>query len=175
RPAGGALDRRPIPRPGPLGPLGRPPGPWLPRAAAAWHCHRGRGRRGLGSPGPAGRRLGGLAVAARRARFLGRRLPVLARADRGEAGGPRRAVRPARAALAGPAGAGRGFHAALAGRRAPPGRGRDGSQWTIGDQVAWGERDPGSVLAAAPGPLAGQLRSLLAALPPVRLPGHLVP
>jgi uncharacterized protein (TIGR02569 family) len=66
------------------------------------------------------------------------------------------------------------FHAALAGRPAPPWLGRDGSQWTVGDQVAWGERDPGSVLAAAPGPLAGQLRSLLAALRPVHLPAQLI-
>ena len=70
--------------------------------------------------------------------------------------------------------ASRAFHAALAGRPAPPWLGRDGSQWTIGDQVAWGERDPGSVLAAAPGPLAGQLRSLLAALQPVHLPAQLI-
>jgi uncharacterized protein (TIGR02569 family) len=70
--------------------------------------------------------------------------------------------------------ASRAFHAALAGRPAPPWLGRDGSQWTIGDQVAWGERDPGSVLAAAAGPLAGQLRSLLAALRPVRLPAQLI-
>ena len=70
--------------------------------------------------------------------------------------------------------ASRAFHAALAGRPAPPWLGRDGSQWTVGDQVAWGERDPGSVLAAAPEPLAGQLRSLLAALRPVRLPAQLI-
>ena len=70
--------------------------------------------------------------------------------------------------------ASRAFHAALAGRPAPPWLGRDGSQWTVGDQVAWGERDPGSVLAAAPAPLARQLRSLLAALRPVRLPAQLI-
>ena len=70
--------------------------------------------------------------------------------------------------------ASRAFHAALAGRPVPPWLGRDGSQWTVGDQVAWGERDPGSVLAAAPGPLAAQLRSLLAALRPVRLPAQLI-
>jgi Phosphotransferase enzyme family len=70
--------------------------------------------------------------------------------------------------------ASRAFHAALAGRPAPPWLGRDGSQWTVGDQVAWAERDPGSVLAAAPGPLAAQLRSLLAALRPVRLPAQLI-
>ena len=70
--------------------------------------------------------------------------------------------------------ASRAFHAALAGRPAPPWLGRDGSEWTVGDQVAWGERDPGSVLAAAPGPLATQLRSLLTALRPVRLPAQLI-
>ena len=70
--------------------------------------------------------------------------------------------------------ASRAFHAALAGRPAPPWLGRDGSPWTAGDQVAWGERDPGSVLAAAPGSLGGQLRSLLAALRPVRLPSQLI-
>jgi hypothetical protein len=70
--------------------------------------------------------------------------------------------------------ASRAFHAALAGRPAPPWLGRDGSQWTVGDQVAWGERDPGSVLAAAPASLAGQLRSLLAGLRPVRLPAQLI-
>ena len=70
--------------------------------------------------------------------------------------------------------ASRAFHTALAGRPAPPWLGRDGSQWAVGDQVAWGERDPGSVLAAAPAPLAGQLRSLLAALRPVRLPAQLI-
>jgi hypothetical protein len=70
--------------------------------------------------------------------------------------------------------ASRAFHAALAGRAAPPWLGTDGSQWTTGDQVAWGERDPGSVLAGAPEPLAGQLRALLAALRPVRQPAQLI-
>ena len=70
--------------------------------------------------------------------------------------------------------ASRAFHAALAGRPAPSWLGRDGSPWTAGDQVAWGERDPGSVLATAPGSLGGQLRSLLAALRPVRLPSQLI-
>jgi hypothetical protein len=70
--------------------------------------------------------------------------------------------------------ASRAFHAALAGRLAPPWLGTDGSPWTTGDQVAWGERDPGSVLAEAPEPLAGQLRSLLAALRPVHLPAQLI-
>jgi prepilin-type processing-associated H-X9-DG protein len=40
--------------------------------------------------------------------------------------------------------------------------------------VAWGERDPASVLAAAPAPLNGQLRSLLAARRPVHLPAQLI-
>src|SRR6266702_284752 len=60
-------------------------------------------------------------------------------------------------------------------------------QWLRGEPASWagvspswpgliaaGERDPGTVLAAAPGPLAGQLRSLLAALRPVRLPAQLI-
>jgi uncharacterized protein (TIGR02569 family) len=70
--------------------------------------------------------------------------------------------------------ASRAFHAALAGWPAPPWLGTDDSQWTVGDQVAWGERDPESVLATAPAALNGQLRSLLAALRPVRLPAQLV-
>jgi len=70
--------------------------------------------------------------------------------------------------------ASRAFHAALAGRPAPSWLGTDGSQWTVGDQVAWGECDPAAVLAAAPAPLGGQLRSLLAALRPVHLPGQLI-
>lgn len=70
--------------------------------------------------------------------------------------------------------ASRAFHAALAGWPAPPWLGTDGSQWTVGDQVAWGERDPAGVLAAAPAPLDGQLRSLLAALRPVHLPDQLI-
>jgi Phosphotransferase enzyme family len=70
--------------------------------------------------------------------------------------------------------ASRAFHAALAGWPAPSWLGTDGSQWTVGDQVAWGERDPASVLAAAPAPLNGQLRSLLAARRPVPLPAQLI-
>jgi hypothetical protein len=68
----------------------------------------------------------------------------------------------------------RAFHAALAGWPAPSWLGTDGSQWTVGDQVAWGERDPASVLAAAAAPLNGQLRSLLAARRPVHLPAQLI-
>jgi hypothetical protein len=70
--------------------------------------------------------------------------------------------------------ASRAFHAALAGRPAPSWLGRDGSPWTVGDQVAWGERDPGRVLATAPRLLGGQLRSLLSAVRPVRLPRQLI-
>jgi hypothetical protein len=70
--------------------------------------------------------------------------------------------------------ASRAFHAALAGWPAPSWLGTDGSQWTVGDQVAWGERDPASVLAATPAPLNGQLRSLLAARRPVPLPAQLI-
>ena len=43
-----------------------------------------------------------------------------------------------------------------------------------GDQVAWGERDPGTLLGPAAGELAGQVRLLLAALRPVCLPSQLV-
>jgi hypothetical protein len=70
--------------------------------------------------------------------------------------------------------ASRAFHAALAGRAAPPWLGTDSSPWTTGDQVAWGDRDPRSILADAPEPLAGQLRGLLAALRPVRMPAQLI-
>jgi uncharacterized protein (TIGR02569 family) len=70
--------------------------------------------------------------------------------------------------------ASKAFHAALAGRPAPSWLGTDGSQWTVGDQVAWGERDPETVLAVAPEPLAGQLRSLLAVLRPVHQPSQLI-
>ena len=130
--------------------------PWTP-AAVGSRLPRPRPLRAatagrLGGRGPGGRRLGGLAVAARRARVLGGVSPFW----------PRLIA------------ASRAFHAALAGRPAPPWLGRDGSPWTVGDQVAWGERDPGSVLAAAPAPLGGQLRSLLAALRPVRLPAQLI-
>jgi uncharacterized protein (TIGR02569 family) len=66
------------------------------------------------------------------------------------------------------------FHAALAGRPAPPWLGRDGTPWTVSDQVAWGDRDPWSILAAVSGPIRGQVRRLLAALRPTRLTGQLI-
>ena len=68
----------------------------------------------------------------------------------------------------------RALHAALAGVPVPPWRGTAENPWTIGDEVAWGERDPGPLLGPAAGPLAGQVRRLLAALRPVDLPGQLI-
>jgi hypothetical protein len=71
----------------------------------------------------------------------------------------------------------RAFHAALAGLPAPPWLGRDGTPWTLADQVTWGERDPGAILEASrgvPAGLSGQVRRLFAALRPVRLPNQLV-
>jgi hypothetical protein len=46
--------------------------------------------------------------------------------------------------------------------------------WTIGDAVAWGERDPDPLLGPAAGPLAGQVRRLLPVLRPVDLPDQLI-
>jgi hypothetical protein len=71
----------------------------------------------------------------------------------------------------------RAFHAALAGLPAPPWLGRDGTPWTVADQVAWGDRDPEDILAdgrGAPAGLNGQVRRLLAALRPVRVSDQLV-
>lgn len=68
----------------------------------------------------------------------------------------------------------RALHAALAGVRVPSWRATVENPWTTGDEVAWGERDPGPLLGPAAGPLAGQVRLLLAALQPVDLPGQLI-
>jgi uncharacterized protein (TIGR02569 family) len=68
----------------------------------------------------------------------------------------------------------RALHAALAGIPVPRWRVTRDIPWTIGDQVAWGERDPGPLLGQAAGPLAGQVRRLLAALRPVDLPDQLI-
>jgi len=71
----------------------------------------------------------------------------------------------------------RAFHATLAGLPPPPWLGRDGTPWTVADQVAWGEHDPGDILASGhgiPAGLTGQVRRLLAALRPVRAADQLV-
>jgi uncharacterized protein (TIGR02569 family) len=70
--------------------------------------------------------------------------------------------------------ANRGLLAALAGIPVPRWRVTREIPWTIGDQVAWGERDPGSLLGPAAGQLAGQVRRLLAALRPIDLPDQLI-
>jgi uncharacterized protein (TIGR02569 family) len=68
----------------------------------------------------------------------------------------------------------RALHAALADVPVPPWRASEENPWVIGDQVAWGERDPGPLLGPAAGQLAGQVRLLLAALRPVDLPNQLI-
>ena len=68
----------------------------------------------------------------------------------------------------------RALHAALAGVPVPRWRVTQEIPWTVGDQVAWGERDPGPLLGPAAGPIARQVRRLLAALRPVDLPDQLV-
>lgn len=68
----------------------------------------------------------------------------------------------------------RALHAALAGVPVPSWRATVENPWTIGDEVAWGERDPAPLLGPAAGPLAGQVRRLLAALRPVDLPSQLI-
>ena len=68
----------------------------------------------------------------------------------------------------------RALHAALADVPVPPWRATEENPWVIGDQVAWGERDPGPLLGPAAGQVAGQVRRLLAALRPVDLPDQLI-
>jgi uncharacterized protein (TIGR02569 family) len=68
----------------------------------------------------------------------------------------------------------RALHAALASVRVPAWLGAVENPWTIGDQVAWGERDPGPLLGPSAGQVAGQVRQLLAALRPVDLPDQLI-
>lgn len=70
--------------------------------------------------------------------------------------------------------ASRALHAALAGVPVPAWLATVENRWTIGDEVAWGERDPGPLLGPAAGPLAAQVRRLLAALRPVHLPDQLI-
>jgi uncharacterized protein (TIGR02569 family) len=68
----------------------------------------------------------------------------------------------------------RALHAALAGVPVPSWRRAVQNPWTVGDEVAWGERDPGPLLGPAAGPVAGQVRRLLAVLRPVSLPAQLI-
>jgi uncharacterized protein (TIGR02569 family) len=68
----------------------------------------------------------------------------------------------------------RALSAALIGVPVPPWRATVENPWTIGDEVAWGERDPGPLLGPGAGPLAGQVRRLLAALRPIDLPNQLI-
>ena len=68
----------------------------------------------------------------------------------------------------------RALHAALAEVRVPAWWATVENPWTIGDRVAWGERDPGPLLGPAAGRLAGPVRRLLAALRPVDLPDQLL-
>jgi uncharacterized protein (TIGR02569 family) len=68
----------------------------------------------------------------------------------------------------------RALHAALAGVPVPAWQRTVENPWTIGDQVAWGGRDPEPLLGPAAGQVAGQVRRLLAALRPVDLPDQLI-
>jgi uncharacterized protein (TIGR02569 family) len=68
----------------------------------------------------------------------------------------------------------RALHAALAGVPVPSWWGAVENPWIIGDQVAWGERDPDPLLGPAAGQVAEQVRRLLAALRPVDLPSQLI-
>ena len=70
--------------------------------------------------------------------------------------------------------ASRALHGALAGVPVPAWRRAVENRWTIGDEVAWGERDPDPLLGPAAGPLAVQVRRLLAVLRPVDLPAQLI-
>ncbi len=68
----------------------------------------------------------------------------------------------------------RALHAALARVPVPSWRRTVENPWTIGDEVAWGERDPDPLLGPAAGPLAGQVRRLLPVLRPVDRPAQLI-
>jgi len=68
----------------------------------------------------------------------------------------------------------RALNAALIAVPVPPWRATVENPWTIGDEVAWDERDPGPLLGPGAGPLAGQVRRLLAALRPIDLPSQLI-
>jgi uncharacterized protein (TIGR02569 family) len=68
----------------------------------------------------------------------------------------------------------RALHAALAGVLVPRWRDSEENPWLIGDQVAWGERDPSPLLGPPAGQLAAQVRRMLAAVRPVDLPDQLI-
>lgn len=68
----------------------------------------------------------------------------------------------------------RALTAALAGLPMPRWWATEENPWTIGDRVAWGERDPGPLLGPAGGQVAIQVRRLLPALRPVDLPDQLI-
>lgn len=70
--------------------------------------------------------------------------------------------------------ASRALHAALATVPVPSWWAEVENPWTIGDAVAWGERDPDPLLDRATGPVASQVRRLLAVLRPVGLPDQLI-
>jgi uncharacterized protein (TIGR02569 family) len=70
--------------------------------------------------------------------------------------------------------ASRALHAALAHVPVPSWREAEETPWIIGDQVAWGTRDPGPLLGPPAGRLADQVGRLLAALRPVDLPDQLI-
>jgi len=67
-----------------------------------------------------------------------------------------------------------GCLAALAEVQVPSWLATEENPWVIGDQVAWGERDPSPLLGPASGQLAWQVRRLLATLRPVGLPDQLI-
>jgi uncharacterized protein (TIGR02569 family) len=68
----------------------------------------------------------------------------------------------------------RALAAALAGLPVPRWWDTEENPWTIGDRVAWGERDPSPLLGPAAGQVAVQVRRLLPALRPVDLPDQLI-
>jgi uncharacterized protein (TIGR02569 family) len=68
----------------------------------------------------------------------------------------------------------RALAAALTGLPMPRWWATEENPWTIGDRVAWGERDPGPLLGPAAGQVAVQVRRLLPALGPVDLPDQLI-
>lgn len=70
--------------------------------------------------------------------------------------------------------ASRSLHAALARIPVPSWLAGAENPWAIADKVAWGERDPEPLLGPPAGPVADQVRRLLAVLRPVGLPAQLI-